>query len=94
MAKLTIVLPFNDTAAIDECFSKYGDEIACIILEPYPANVGLIPPKSGFLKHLRNVCDKFGSLLIFDEVITGFRVAAGGAQAREGVLPTFAPSGK
>ena len=94
LAKLTIVLPFNDTVAIDECFAKYGDEIACIILEPYPANVGLIPPNKGFLKHLREVCDKNGSLLIFDEVITGFRVASGGAQAREGVLPDLCALGK
>lgn len=94
LAKLTLVLPFNDADALDECFAKYGEEIACIIVEPYPANVGLIPPKAGFLKHLRSVCDKYGSLLIFDEVITGFRVAAGGAQAREAFCPTSAPSEK
>ncbi len=94
LAKLTIVLPFNDTNAVDECFAKYGDEIACIILEPYPANVGLIVPNKGFLQHLRNVCDKNGSLLIFDEVITGFRVGAGGAQAREGVIPDLCALGK
>ncbi len=94
LAKLTLVLPFNDAAAVDECFSKFGGEIACIILEPYPANVGLIPPKPGFLKHLRGVCDKYGSLLIFDEVITGFRVAAGGAQARENVMPDLCALGK
>lgn len=94
LARLTIVLPFNDTAAIDECFSKYGDEIACVILEPYPANVGLIPPKPGFLKHLRETCTRYGSLLVFDEVITGFRVAAGGAQARENVMPDLCALGK
>lgn len=94
LAKLTLVLPFNDADALDECFAKYGEEIACIIVEPYPANVGLISPKAGFLKHLRSVCDKYGSLLIFDEVITGFRVAAGGAQAREGVLPDLCALGK
>ncbi len=94
LAKLTLVLPFNDAAAVDECFSKFGGEIACIILEPYPANVGLIPPKPGFLKHLRGVCDKYGSLLIFDEVITGFRVAAGGVQARENVMPDLCALGK
>ncbi len=94
LAKLTIVLPFNDTNAIDECFAKYGDEIACIILEPYPANVGLIVPNEGFLKHLRDVCDANGSLLIFDEVITGFRVGVGGAQARENVMPDLCALGK
>ncbi len=94
VAELTIVLPFNDERAVDECFAKFGEEIACIILEPYPANAGLIPPKSGYLKHLREVCDKYGSLLIFDEVITGFRVASGGAQAREGVMPDLCVLGK
>ncbi len=93
-AKLTSVLPFNDCAAVDECFAKFGEEIACIILEPYAANVGLIPPKAGFLKHLREVCDKYGALLIFDEVITGFRVGAGGAQAREGIMPDLCALGK
>ncbi len=94
LAKLTMILPFNDVTAIDECFAKHGDEIACIILEPYPANVGLIVPNEGFLKHLRDVCDKYGSLLIFDEVITGFRVASGGAQARENVMPDLCALGK
>lgn len=93
-AKLTSVLPFNDCGAVDECFAKFGGEIACIILEPYAANVGLIPPKAGFLKHLREVCDKYGALLIFDEVITGFRVGAGGAQAREGIMPDLCALGK
>ena len=93
-AKLTSVLPFNDCAAVDECFAKFGGEIACIILEPYAANVGLIPPKAGFLKYLREVCDKYGALLIFDEVITGFRVGAGGAQAREGIMPDLCALGK
>lgn len=94
LAELTMVLPFNDTAAVDECFEKYGDEIACVILEPYPANVGLIVPNVGFLRHLRDICTRFGSLLIFDEVITGFRVAAGGAQARERVMPDLCALGK
>lgn len=94
LAKLTIVLPFNDVAAVEECFAKYADKIACVILEPYPANVGLIAPKSGFLKFLRDICTKNGSLLIFDEVITGFRAAAGGAQARENVKPDLCALGK
>ena len=94
LAKLTIVLPFNDKSAVEECFAKYSDRIACVILEPYPANVGLIAPEAGFLKFLRTCCDKNGSLLIFDEVITGFRASAGGAQAREGVMPDLCALGK
>ena len=58
LAELTMVLPFNDTASVDECFEKYGDEIACVILEPYPANVGLIVPNVGFLRHLRDICTR------------------------------------
>ena len=94
IAKLTIVLPFNDFDALDECFSKYGEQIAGVIVEPYPANVGLIVPLAGFLKKLRELCTKHGSLLIFDEVITGFRVASGGAQARENVIPDLCALGK
>ncbi len=94
VAKLTIVLPFNDFSAVDECFAKFGERIAGIIVEPYPANVGLIVPKTGFLQHLRDVCTKFGSLLIFDEVITGFRVSSGGAQAREKIIPDLCALGK
>lgn len=94
LAKLTIVLPFNDAAAVEECFEKLGEKIACAILEPYPANVGLIEPEPGFLRLLRGACTKNGSLLIFDEVITGFRAAAGGAQAREGIMPDLCALGK
>ena len=94
LAKLTLVLPFNDISAVEECFSKYSDKIACVILEPYPANVGLIAPKEGFLKSLREICTKNGSLLIFDEVITGFRASAGGAQARESIMPDLCALGK
>lgn len=94
IAKLTIVLPFNDFNAVDECFAKFGERIAGVIVEPYPANVGLIVPLQGFLKHLRDVCTRNGSLLIFDEVITGFRVASGGAQARENVIPDLCALGK
>ncbi len=94
LAKLTIVLPFNDAAAVEECFEKLGEKIACAILEPYPANVGLIEPEPGFLRLLRGACTKSGSLLIFDEVITGFRAAAGGAQAREGIMPDLCALGK
>ena len=94
IANLTIVLPFNDFNALNECFAKYGEQIAGVIVEPYPANVGLIVPREGFLQHLRNLCTLHGSLLIFDEVITGFRVASGGAQAREKVLPDLCALGK
>lgn len=94
IAKLTMVLPFNDSDAVSACFEKFGEKIACVIVEPYPANAGLIVPRAGFLKHLRDTCTKYGSLLIFDEVITGFRVAAGGAQARENVLPDLCALGK
>ncbi len=94
IANLTIVLPFNDFNALNECFAKYGEQIAGVIVEPYPANVGLIVPREGFLQHLRNLCTLHGALLIFDEVITGFRVASGGAQARENVLPDLCALGK
>lgn len=94
IAALTIVLPFNDFAAVEECFEKFGERIAGVILEPYPANVGLIVPLPGFLQLLRSKCTQYGSLLIFDEVISGFRVAEGGAQARENVMPDLCALGK
>ncbi len=94
LARLTTVLPFNDFQALEECFDKFGEQIAGVIVEPYPANVGLIPPEQGFLTRLRQLCSKFGALLIFDEVITGFRVAAGGAQKRESVMPDLCALGK
>ncbi len=94
LAELTSVLEFNNFDEADAYFDKFGDQSACVILEPYPANVGLIPPLPGFLQHLRNLCTKHGTLLIFDEVISGFRVAAGGAQEREKVLPDLCVLGK
>lgn len=93
-AQETIVLPYNDVAAVEEAFTKYADQIACIILEPYPANVGLIMPKSGYLQSLRDLCTKNDTILIFDEVMTGFRVSAGGVQEREGVTPDLTALGK
>ncbi|MEZ5278227.1 MAG: glutamate-1-semialdehyde 2,1-aminomutase [Opitutaceae bacterium] len=93
-AQETIVLPFNDTAAIDEAFAAHGDTLACVILEPYPANVGLILPDPGFLEHLREVCTRHGTVLIFDEVMTGFRVAPGGVQEKTGVRPDLTTLGK
>ncbi len=80
LAQLTISVPYNDEEAIQEVFSRQGEEIAAIILEPVAANMGVVPPRSGFLQFLREITEEHNSLLIFDEVITGFRVAAGGAQ--------------
>lgn len=94
LARLTSVLEFNNFDALEDFFSKFGRETACVIVEPYPANTGLIPPEKGFLKRLRELCTSCGTLLIFDEVITGFRAASGGAQAREGVLPDLCALGK
>lgn len=93
-ARETIVLPLNDTEAIDAAFAEHGDALAGVILEPYPANVGLILPDSGFLEHLREVCTRHGTLLIFDEVMTGFRVAPGGVQEVTGITPDLTTLGK
>jgi glutamate-1-semialdehyde 2,1-aminomutase len=90
----TLVLPFNDLAAVDSLFAARGAEIAAVIVEPVAANMGLVLPVDGFLRGLRSVCDRHGALLIFDEVITGFRVALGGAQARLGVAPDLTTFGK
>jgi glutamate-1-semialdehyde 2,1-aminomutase len=90
----TIVLPYNDLAAVDEAFAKFPGQIAGIILEPYPANVGLILPAPGYLAALRERCTKAGALLIFDEVMTGFRVAPGGVQEITGVKPDLTALGK
>src|SRR5438046_2200758 len=86
-ADLTIALPFNDIAAVREAFRTNPKEIAAIILEPIPANAGLYFPQPGFLETLREECTKHGALLIFDEVMTGFRVARGGAQELYEVQP-------
>ena len=90
----TLVLPFNDQDALTEAFATHGDSIAAVILEPYPANCGLIPPKEGYLQFLRNLCTEKGSLLIFDEVMTGFRISLGGVQEKEGVTPDLTALGK
>ena len=90
----TLVLPFNDQDALTEAFNTHGEEIAAVILEPYPANCGLIPPKDGYLQFLRNLCTEKGSLLIFDEVMTGFRISLGGVQEKEGVTPDLTALGK
>src|SRR5690554_3991286 len=82
LAEHTITLSYNNPEQVRECFAKWGDQIACIIVEPVAGNMNCVPPLPGFLESLREACDKYGSLLIFDEVMTGFRVAPGGAQDR------------
>src|SRR4051812_37840372 len=88
----TIIVAWNDTAAIDAACAEHA--FAAILAEPYPANMGLVPPADGFLEHLRSAADANGALLVFDEVITGFRVARGGAQELTGVLPDLVIMGK
>ena len=90
----TIVLPYNDIAAVVQAFEARGDRIAAVIVEPVAGNMGVVPPRPGFLEGLRAVCDSYGSVLIFDEVITGFRVALGGAQERYAVTPDLTTLGK
>ncbi|HET6473382.1 MAG TPA: glutamate-1-semialdehyde 2,1-aminomutase [Pseudomonadales bacterium] len=94
VAKHTLNLPFNDTDAIAQAFSRYGDSVACVIVEPVAGNMGCIPPRAGFLEMLRSLTEKHGALLIFDEVMTGFRVARGGAQALFGIRPDLTTLGK
>ena len=93
-ANLTIALPFNDIEAVRRAFRKNGKEIAAVILEPVPANAGLYLPRENFLQELRDECTKHGALLIFDEVMTGFRVARGGAQEIYSIRPDLTALGK
>jgi glutamate-1-semialdehyde 2,1-aminomutase len=90
----TLTAPYNDLAAIEELFSQFGDDIAGIILEPVAGNMGLVPPVEGYLAGLREMCSRHGALLIFDEVMTGFRVSPGGAQAHFGIIPDLTALGK
>ncbi len=90
----TLVLPYNDLAAVEAAFRRERNQIAALIVEPIAANMGLVLPEEGFLAGLRRLCDEHGVLLVFDEVITGFRVALGGAQARYGVVPDLTCFGK
>ncbi|MCL4079355.1 glutamate-1-semialdehyde 2,1-aminomutase [Coriobacteriia bacterium Es71-Z0120] len=90
----TIVLPYNDIEAVRAAFAEQGEQIAAVIVEPVAGNMGVVPPAEGFLEGLRVVCDEYGAVLIFDEVITGFRVALGGAQERYGVMPDLTTLGK
>ena len=93
-AKHTICLPFNKPEAVEKCFEAIGEEIAAIIVEPYPGNAGFIIPQPGYLQFLRDITKKYGTVLIFDEVMTGFRVAKGGVQEIVGVTPDMTCLGK
>jgi glutamate-1-semialdehyde 2,1-aminomutase len=94
LAEHTITLTYNDLDSVYDCFAKLGDQIACIIVEPVAGNMNCIPPQNGFLQGLRNICDQSGALLIFDEVMTGFRVSLGGAQQYYHVKPDLTTLGK
>ena len=94
LAEHTITLPFNDAAAIRTVFAELGDQIACVIVEPIAGNMNMIPPVPGFLEALRDECTNSGAILIFDEVMTGFRVAKGGAQSVFGIKPDLTTLGK
>ena len=94
LADLTLTLPYNDFDAASALFDEAGDDIAGLIVEPVVGNANCLPPREGYLQHLRELCDRHGSVLIFDEVMTGFRVALGGAQARYGVTPDLTTFGK
>ena len=94
LVKHTLVLPYNEVAAIEEVFTKQGDQIAAVILEPIAGNMNLIKPSKAFLAAIRNLTSKHGSVLIYDEVMTGFRVALGGAQSLQGIVPDLTCLGK
>lgn len=94
LAEHTITLNFNDIDSVKEAFTEVGEQVACIIVEPIAGNMNCIPPVPGFLEGLREVCDQYGSVLIFDEVMTGFRVARGGAQELYGVHADLVTLGK
>ncbi|PJJ98853.1 glutamate-1-semialdehyde-2,1-aminomutase [Lysobacteraceae bacterium NML03-0222] len=94
LADLTLTLPYNDFEAATVLFDEHGADIAGLIIEPVVGNANCLPPRAGYLQHLRTLCSQHGALLIFDEVMTGFRVALGGAQARYGVTPDLTTFGK
>ncbi|MFA7095024.1 MAG: glutamate-1-semialdehyde 2,1-aminomutase [Gammaproteobacteria bacterium] len=94
LAEHTITLNYNDIDQVREAFARVGHQIACVIVEPVAGNMNCIPPAPGFLEGLRAICDEYGSVLIFDEVMTGFRVALGGAQQHYGVKPDLTTLGK
>jgi len=94
VAATTIVLPYNDLAAVSHAFAEHAGQIAAVIVEPVAANTGVIAPLPGFLEHLRETTRGDGALLIFDEVITGFRLGLGGAQGRFAIQPDLTTLGK
>lgn len=94
LAAHTITLAYNDIAQVQQTFNDIGREIACVIVEPIAGNMNCVPPVPGFLEALRSICDQHGTVLIFDEVMTGFRVALGGAQALYGIKPDLTTLGK
>src|SRR5208282_4917214 len=94
LAALTLNAPYNDVAAVEQVFQKHAGKIAAVIVEPVAANMGVVPPAPGFLESLRRITERDGALLIFDEVITGFRLAYGGAQTVFGVRPDMTVLGK
>ena len=94
LVKHTLVLPYNDVAAIEEVFKKQGDQVAAVIIEPIAGNMNLIQPSKEFLSAIRSLTSKYGSVLIYDEVMTGFRVALGGAQSLQGITPDLTCLGK
>ena len=94
VASTTVAVPFNDTQKVQQAFSMFSGRIAAVIVEPWAGNMGLVPPGEGFLSFLRDITGKNGALLIFDEVITGFRVPEGGAQQRTGIVPDLTCLGK
>jgi len=94
LAEHTLTVAFNDSAAVEQAFAEFGEQIACIIVEPIAGNMNMVPPEHGFLETLRSACDQHQAILIFDEVMTGFRVAKGGAQDLFGVRPDLTTLGK
>ena len=94
LAEQTITLDYNNLEQVKEAFSQIGEEVACIIVEPVAGNMNCIPPVPGFLEGLREVCDRYGTVLIFDEVMTGFRVGLGGVQGMYGITPDLTTLGK
>ncbi len=94
LAQHTVTLPYNDSAAVIKAFAEFGDQIACVIVEPIAGNMNMVLPVDGFLETLREQCSEAGALLILDEVMTGFRVARGGAQALYGITPDLTTLGK
>ncbi|WP_454829017.1 glutamate-1-semialdehyde 2,1-aminomutase [Pseudoxanthomonas wuyuanensis] len=94
LSELTLTLSYNDFDGATKLFEQFGNDIACLIIEPVVGNANCLPPREGYLQHLRRLCTQYGALLIFDEVMTGFRVALGGAQALYGVAPDLTTFGK